>query len=150
MEEIRAWKEPNYPEGRWIDQERWQETGMDDVFDYARKKSGEVDDMDVPDAYSAIYTVNNLGSERIIPLMNQGDQIETVGGVFDSNPGYTQRYTSWDASFSEEELKEEVEAMDAKIIDMDVEHVESIERVTRDRVTGLYERITGFSDYMLF
>ena len=150
MEEVRAWNEPDYPEGEWIDQDRWQNTGMEELFQYAQENSRPLEDSNsMPEAYSAIYTVNDLGVERIIPIFNS-DKFETVGGVFDSNPGYTQRYTQWETELSAQELEQEVEEMDGQITELDPGHVASIEKVTEDRVTNLYRRLSGLSDYLVF
>jgi len=146
MEGLRAWNEPNYPEGNWIDQVRWKNSGMDELFEYARENSRPLEDLSsMPEAYSAVYTANDLGIERVIPVFNS-DGFETVGGVFDSNPGYTQRYTPWEAELSDPEIEHEVDKMDAQITELDPEHVASIEQVTGDRVTELYNRL---SDYLM-
>jgi len=146
MEGVRAWNEPNYPEGNWIDEVRWKNSGMDELFEYACENSRPLEDLSsMPEAYSAVYTVNDLGIERVIPVFNS-DGFETVGGVFDSNPGYTQRYTPWEAELSDPEIEHEVDKMDAQITELDPEHVASIEQVTEDRVKELYNRL---SDYLM-
>lgn len=148
MDEIRTWNEPDYPEGNWIDQERWKNTGMDEVFQYAKENSAPLQSFeDITESYSAIYTVNDVGTERIIPIFNSED-IETVGGVFDSNPGYTQRFTPWETEFSGTEIEEEIDRIGAEVTELEPQHVRSIERVTEDRVTKLYSTIAGLSDYI--
>jgi|GEM_PF-1984341 len=149
MDEVRTWNEPDYPEGEWIDQDRWEKSGMEELFQYARENSDPLDGFnDVPEAYSAIYAVNDIGTERLIPIFN-AEEFETVGGVFDSNPGYSQRYTQWDAGFTGPEIEEELKVMNAQITELDARHVTSIEKVTEDRVTKLYSTITGLSDYFM-
>ncbi len=33
---------PEYPHGNWIDEDRWEMTGMPEVFDYARRSQETV------------------------------------------------------------------------------------------------------------
>jgi hypothetical protein len=149
MAHVRAWQEPEYPEGEWIDQEQWEETGIEDVFGYA-EASEDVELSDVEEGFFAVYSENDIGSERIIPLEYSGEKFSTIRGVFDSNPGKSQRYTPWETEYGIEELEEDLEAMEGKLVGLEDQYVESVEEnfSGRDRKFEAYETIfagvTGF------
>lgn len=121
---------PDYPHGNWIDEDRWEMTGMPEVFDYARR-SQQTGFEDFETGQYAIYAFNDLGAERLIPLeyYQQEEVFTTVSGVFDSNPGKTQRQTPWEYTWKEDEIEEEVRncMMDSKLVEVDESHIETAE-----------------------
>ena len=126
MSYVRAWQEPEYPEGDWMSQEQWQETGIEEIFDYA-EASEEVEIDDIDEGFFAVYSENDIGCERIIPMEYSGERFSTVRGVFDSNPGKSQRYTPWTAEYTIEGLEEDIEQMDGKLLELEDQHVELFE-----------------------
>ncbi|MFB6241201.1 MAG: hypothetical protein ABEJ36_00160 [Candidatus Nanosalina sp.] len=120
---------PDYPRGDWINESELGEIGMDEVFNHAETRSEILPENTVSGNY-AIYARNDLPTERLIPLEYNAhdDTYRTVGGVFDSNPGKTQRYTSWNLSFTQEELEKEIDSamLEAQLIPLEKEHVETV------------------------
>ena len=78
---------------------------------------------------------NDLGAERLIPLEyhQQEDVFTTVSGVFDSNPGKTQRQTPWRYSWTEDEIEEEVRncMKESKLVEVEERHLKQFNRSFR-------------------
>lgn len=126
---IESEKLPEYHTGDWLSQDEWMDKGVEDIFEYAEGlEPGEFEE--VTEGYYGLQAVNDFGAERIIPLEydSRHDEFQTVRGVFDSNPGKTQRYTPWDHSYTPEKLNEELdETMEhARLIQLNEEHVEKV------------------------
>lgn len=121
---------PRYCHGDWIDEKTWEATGMDEIFGYA----GTSDNHDMgsfEEGHYAIKSQNDIGCKRLIPLFYDGEErFETVRGVFDSNPGKTQRYTAWNHVYGRDGIEQEVESsMDqSSMIELPEEHAKNIER----------------------
>ncbi|WP_414838354.1 hypothetical protein ACK3SF_03030 [Candidatus Nanosalina sp. VS9-1] len=149
MDYVRAWQEPDYPHGDWISQDEWMASGVDELFDYV-EASEEADIDGVYEGFFALYSENDMGSERIIPLEYSSGTFSTVSGVFDSNPGVTQRYTSWNADYSFEGLMDDVDAMDGKIVELEEDQAEIFAEnfSSRGEAVEAYEAVmaavTGF------
>lgn len=129
---------PEYLYGNWIDEDEWEMTGMPEIFDYARRQQ-ETGFEDFEAGQYAIYAFNDLGAERLIPLEYDPEEevFNTVSGVFDSNPGKTQRQTPWRYSWTEEEIEKEVRncMMESKLVELEENHVET---------AGIFD--SGFDD----
>ena len=153
MNHVKAWEEPDYPHGNWVDEKRWQSSGVEEIFEDASDLYAE-DFEGLEEGYFAVYSENDLGSERIIPLEYNGKKFETVNGVFDSNTGCTQRYTAWRTSYSEKDLMEDIQKMDGKLIDLDENQAEVLEDLGHKESFNTYDTvvaaITGFYPSGLF
>lgn len=132
MSYVKAWQEPDYSHGDWIDEEDWRDSGLEEIFEKVEAYDEESFE-DLDDGYFAVYSENDTGCERIIPMEYSGEFFETVGGVFDSNPGVTQRYTEWHTSYTEKGLGKDVEAMNGKIVELDEDDVQLIEEFVDKR-----------------
>jgi hypothetical protein len=127
MEYVKSWEEPDYPHGQWIEESEWEDTGIEEIFKKA-SEAYEQDISDIEEGFFAVYTENDMGMERLMPLEYSGEGFETVKGVFDSNPGVTQRYTPWHGKYSEKGLEQDLEAMDGKLIELDEIDIDLIEQ----------------------
>lgn len=132
MNYVKAWKEPDYPEGDWIDEQEWTDSGLEEFFEEVRAYDAESFE-GLEGGYFAVYCENDTGCERVIPVEYSGNFFETVGGVLDSNPGFTQRYTQWSTAYTEEGLRKDVEAMDGKIVELSEDDVQLIEDFIDER-----------------
>lgn len=126
MENVKSWEQPDYPHGQWIDEQEWKDTGIDEMIERAGE-AYELDLGEIDEGYFAVYSKNDMGMERLIPLEYSGEDFETVKGVFDSNPGVTQRYTPWSTTYTSEGLEHDLEAMDGKVVPLSEEDIEVIE-----------------------
>lgn len=123
-------KLPGYAHGDWVDENTWEATGMEDIFEYAGASENH-DMRGFEEGYYAITSQNDLGCKRLIPLFyDGGERFETVRGVFDSNPGKTQRYTAWNHVYERDEIEKEVKSSmdESSMIELPEEHAATIER----------------------
>ena len=125
MNYVKSWEQPDYPHGNWINEDEWTQTGMEEIMERAGE-AYEVEVGGLEDCFYGLYSENDMGMERLIPLEYSGNNFETVRGVFDSNPGVTQRYTPWRTTYTEKELEKDLEAMDGKLIELEDEEIGTV------------------------
>ena len=122
---------PDYAHGDWIDERIWESTGMEEIFEYAgASENHDLENFD--EGYYAITSQNDIGCKRLIPLFYDAtdENFETVRGVFDSNPGKTQRYTAWNHVYGREEIEQEIENSmeESSMMELPEEHASTIEQ----------------------
>lgn len=140
---VKSWEKPDYPQGDWVDEVEWSQLGIDEIIEEA-SEAYEQEIEDLEEGFFAVYSENDIGCERLIPMEYSDNSFETVRGVFDSNPGHSQRYTSWSTTYTEEALEKELEVIDGKLVELSDEEI----NIIRENFPPYFERKVNMNTVM--